>query len=91
MAIFEPNPQAWTVASVPRGVAVEVIDRGTATAERLLVHGIRPGARIIVEGNAPFGGPCIVRVGRSRVAIDRRLAASIHVRLAADPSIRTAP
>jgi len=44
-----------------------------------MVHGIRPGARVVVEGDAPFGGPRIVRVGRARVAIDRRLARAIAV------------
>ena len=57
----------------------DVVAIGTEANELLMVHGIRPGAQIVVEGDAPFGGPCIVRHGRSRVAIDRRLASAIVV------------
>jgi Fe2+ transport system protein FeoA len=77
--ISESATQEWTVASVPRGISVHVITIGTEAADVLMVHGIRPGAHIVVESDAPFGGPCIVRLGRSRVAIDRRLASSIVV------------
>ena len=45
----------------------------------LLVHGIRPGVRLAVDSDAPFGGPRIVRIGGCRVAIDRRLAQSVRV------------
>jgi Fe2+ transport system protein FeoA len=79
MPISESPAQEWTVASAPRGAVVDVLVIATVAAEQLMVHGIRPGARIVVQGDAPFGGPCIVRVGRSRVAIDRRLANAIVV------------
>jgi Fe2+ transport system protein FeoA len=79
MSISELRAQEWTVATAPRGAAVDVRAIGAEAADLLLVHGIRPGAHITVEGDAPFGGPCIVRVGRSRVAIDRRLACAIAV------------
>jgi Fe2+ transport system protein FeoA len=77
--ISESATQEWTVASVPRGIAVDVITLGTEAADLLMVHGIRPGAHIVVESDAPFRRPCIVRLGRSRVAIDRRLANAILV------------
>jgi Fe2+ transport system protein FeoA len=77
--ISESATQEWTVVSVPRGIAVDVITIGTEAADLLMVHGIQPGAHIVVESDAPFGGPCIVRLGRSRVAIDRRLASAILV------------
>jgi Fe2+ transport system protein FeoA len=73
------STQEWTVASAPRGTSLDIVAIGTEAADQLMVHGIRFGARIVVEGDAPFGGPCIVRVGRSRVAIDRRLAKAIVV------------
>ena len=79
MSISESPTQEWTLASAQRGMPVDVLAIGSAAAVQLLVHGIRPGARVIVEGDAPFGGPCIVRVGRARVAIDRRLANAIVV------------
>lgn len=79
MPISEWSTQEWTVASAPRGASLGIVAIGTEAADLLMVHGIRPGARIVVEGDAPFGGPCIVRIGRSRVAIDRRLAKAIVV------------
>jgi Fe2+ transport system protein FeoA len=79
MPISERSTQEWTVASAPRGTTLDIVAIGTEGADQLLVHGIRPGARIVVEGDAPFGGPCIVRIGRSRVAVDRRLAKAIVV------------
>jgi Fe2+ transport system protein FeoA len=73
-----PQP---TLASVPRDAAVEVValPPQDQTAQ-LLVHGIRPGAHLVVESDAPFGGPRVVRLGGARVAIDRRLARAILVR-----------
>jgi Fe2+ transport system protein FeoA len=83
MPISESTTQEWTVASAPRGIPVAVIAIGAEPADMLMVRGIRPGVRIVVESDAPFGGPCIIRVGRSRVAIDRRLAMAITVNVAA--------
>ena len=82
MSISESATQEWTVATVPRGTAVDIIAIGTEPAGLLMAHGIRPGARLVVVSDAPFGGPCIIRVGRSRVAIDRQLASTIRVALA---------
>ncbi|MEX1169527.1 MAG: FeoA family protein [Chloroflexota bacterium] len=84
MSISESATQEWTVATVPRGTPVDIVAIGTEAADLLMVHGIRPGARLVVDSDAPFGGPCIVRVGRSRVAIDRRLANTIRVEFAVD-------
>jgi Fe2+ transport system protein FeoA len=88
MSISELSAQEWTVASAPRGASVDIVAVGAEAADLLMVHGIRPGARIVVEGDAPFGGPCIVRVGRSRVAIDRRLAKAIVVLPASSAAAR---
>lgn len=82
MSISECATQEWTVATVPRGTPVDVAAIGTEPADLLMAHGIRPGARMVVDSDAPFGGPCIIRLGRSRVAIDRRLANTIRVVLA---------
>jgi Fe2+ transport system protein FeoA len=79
MANSEPATQEWTLASVPRGDVVEVRDIMAEDPEALLVHGIRPGARLVVDGDAPFGGPRMIRLGGCRVAIDRRLARTIRV------------
>jgi Fe2+ transport system protein FeoA len=79
MRISESATQEWTLASVPAGQATKVVEVWSERPEELLAHGIRPGVRLVVEVDAPLGGPRIVRLGRSRVAIDRRLAADVRV------------
>ena len=75
----ERPAQEWTLAEAPRGRSVEVLDVGARDPALLLVHGVRPGARLLIDGDAPFGGPLIVHVGNARVAIDRGLARGIRV------------
>lgn len=56
-----------------------VSDRDPAALRYLASLGLRPGTSIVVEEQAPFGGPIWVRVGRKRHAIGRELAAGIFV------------
>jgi Fe2+ transport system protein FeoA len=79
MTKSERPTQEWTLASVAVGDVVDVVDVRSEGAAALLVHGLRPGARLVVDGDAPFGGPRIVRLGGSRLAIDRRLAGTVRV------------
>jgi Fe2+ transport system protein FeoA len=81
----ESATQEWTLATVPVGQPVDVVDVGPERSELLLVHGVRPGVRLVVETEAPFGGPRVVRLGRSRVAVDRRLAGGVRVAAATAP------
>jgi Fe2+ transport system protein FeoA len=79
MRISESATQEWTLATVGVGESVEILAVVGPQADELRAHGLRPGARVVVDGDAPFGGPRLVRLGRARVAVDRRLARSIHV------------
>ena len=79
MAISASVAQEWTLATVPSGRSVQVLDVGDKEPAILLVHGVRPGATLVVDADAPFGGPRIVRLGGARIAIDRRLARTIRV------------
>src|SRR5512140_1444287 len=92
MVKSESPTQEWTLASVESGAVVEVVAVRADDPTALLVHGIRPGVRLSVDGDAPFGGPRIVRIGGCRVAVDRRLAKSVCVAStdmpADDPSAR---
>ena len=90
MANSDPATQEWTLASVRPGDLVDVLDVLAEDPEALLVHGIRPGVRLAVEGDAPFGGPRIVRFGNCRVAIDRRLTRLVRVARVA-PTTAPAP
>jgi Fe2+ transport system protein FeoA len=79
MAKSERVTQEWTLGSVATGISVNVVAVLDGDPETLLLHGIRPGVRLVVESDAPFGGPRIVRIGGCRVAIDRRLSRSVRV------------
>ena len=72
------NGAPSTLAEVASGQPVAVTHVGAEEAV-LLAHGIRTGVRLVVEGDAPFRGPRIVRYGSARIAIDRRLAGHIRV------------
>ncbi len=45
----------------------------------LATLGVIPGTEIWVEQVAPFGGPLLVRIGRARYALGRRVAQGITV------------
>jgi Fe2+ transport system protein FeoA len=68
-----------TLVEAGVGEYVRVVRVG-ADADRLVRHGIRPGATLTVDQDAPLGGPRIVRVGPSRLAVARSLATCIVVR-----------
>lgn len=50
-----------------------------ALAERLRASGLWPGAAIEALARAPFGGPLLVRVHGSRLALRREEAARVEV------------
>ena len=53
---------------------------GPRWATPLGAQGIRVGVAATVENVAPFGGPRVVRLGAARIAVARRVAATITVR-----------
>ena len=85
MANSERPAQDWTLAAAPRDVVLEVVDVAEEASAPLLVHGIRPAARLVAEGDAPLGGPRIIRLGATRIALDRGLARLVTVRAASPP------
>jgi len=54
---------------------------GYGFVRRLADMGLTPGVEVLVERNAPFGGPIIVQVRGSSVALGRGVASKILVRL----------
>ena len=86
MSKSERATQEWTLATVATGATVHVLGIDVEDPTALLVHGIRPGARLAIDGDAPFGGPRIVRIGGCRVAVDRRLARAVRVTPAPRPA-----
>ena len=80
MSNSELPTQDWTLDDLPIGVSARVVALDTNRDPSLAGHGIRPGATVEVEDDAPFGGPRIVNLGSARLAIARVVARRIHVR-----------
>jgi Fe2+ transport system protein FeoA len=72
--------QDWTLADLPIGVPARVVALDSVRDTALAGHGIRPGVIVEVEDDAPFGGPRIVHLGFTRLAIARVVARTIRVR-----------
>jgi Fe2+ transport system protein FeoA len=68
-----------TLADCLTGTAWRVSATGEPHAASLARIGVVRGARVEIESRAPFGGPLVVRVGRSRVAIPRAIGRGIWV------------
>jgi len=66
-----------------RAVVTQVRREETAFLRYLASLGLLPGARVLVEQVAPFGGPLLVRLGSARYALGRDVAAQILVRKSA--------
>jgi Fe2+ transport system protein FeoA len=71
--------QSEALTEAALGSHVRVLEVGP-DPDRSARHGIRRGAVLVVESDAPLGGPRIVRAGATRIAIARSLARAIRVR-----------
>jgi Fe2+ transport system protein FeoA len=76
----DSSDQDRVLAEAARGTCVRVVEVPSAEAERLVRHGIRPGVSLTIDQDAPLGGPRIVRIRGTRLAIARSLACHILVR-----------
>ena len=57
------------LAVFPVGATGRVIRIDPAEQDMLTPHGLRPGSLVRVDVRGPFGGPCLVRVGRTRLGV----------------------
>lgn len=72
-----------SLVELKKGDTAEVvmIDGGTGLASRLYSMGIFPGQRLQKAGGMAFGGPVLVNVGSSQLAVGRGMAEKIVVRI----------
>ena len=78
MDTAEPRrPQV--LADCPPGTAWRVTGIAAPDSASLARFGLVAGVWIEIESRAPFGGPLVVRIGRSRVAVPRRIGRQIGV------------
>jgi Fe2+ transport system protein FeoA len=68
-----------TLERLPEGATARVVAVPSGDADRLASEGLRPGDVLLVEARLPLGGPVVVRLGRARVALARRVAGAIVV------------
>ena len=73
---------ARSLSSLRPGVEARVLEAGPAVAAWVDDAGIVTGTILSVERRIPLGGPLIVRLGTTRVALARRLADGITVMVA---------
>jgi Fe2+ transport system protein FeoA len=78
MPAMDASPST-SLAHVTVGVHARVIAVPPEDADRLAAEGLHRGDLLEVEARLPLGGPVVVRLGRARVAIARRVAAGILV------------
>jgi oxygen-dependent protoporphyrinogen oxidase len=82
------SDQPPAAPAAPTRTLAELPDRTPATVEaiagsdaaELAFEGIGPGSRVEITTRAPLGGPLVVRAGRARVAMPRRVAGAVTVR-----------
>lgn len=73
-----PAAPRCTLASLPSGDALRVDAVDAAHADELGREGLLPGAVIRVAARTPLGGPVIVMLGRSRLALSLDVARAVH-------------
>jgi ferrous iron transport protein A len=77
-------PELRTLVELKTGDTAEVvmIEGGAGMASRLCSMGIFPGQRLQKAGGMALGGPVLVNVGSSQLAVGRGMAGKIIVRIA---------
>ncbi|MCX7839836.1 MAG: metal-dependent transcriptional regulator [Anaerolineae bacterium] len=63
-----------------RGVIARINAETTEALHHLATLGLLPNVTLVVEHQAPFGGPVLVRVGHSHYALGRDLAQRIWIK-----------
>jgi ferrous iron transport protein A len=76
----------WTLDQAPENREAEVVEvtGGWGVRQRVGQMGIRPGARLIVKRGASWGGPVLVEIGGTDLALGRTLAKKIRLRNAVE-------
>jgi ferrous iron transport protein A len=72
----------WTLDQAPENREAEVVDvtGGWNVRQRVGQMGIRPGARLLVKRGASWGGPVLVEIGGTDLALGRSLAKKIRLK-----------
>ena len=68
-----------SLADLPVGTRSRVISVPRGDADRLAAEGLHRDDTLEVEARLPLGGPVVIRLGRARVALARRVAVGILV------------
>jgi Fe2+ transport system protein FeoA len=74
-----PARASTTLATLPDRTPAVVEAIAAGEAAELAFEGLGAGSSVEVTARAPFGGPVIVRSGRARIALPRRVAEAVTV------------
>jgi ferrous iron transport protein A len=77
------NSETFTLdmARHPSRLEVVTVSGGRSAVHQLAELGIAVGTQLAVCGSAPWGGPVLVEVGGSTVAVGRGIARKVVVKL----------
>jgi Fe2+ transport system protein FeoA len=68
-------------AKVNQTVEIHAIDGGWCIRQRLNQLGLFVGAHVKIKQSSAFGGPLVIVYNNSQVAIGRRMAAHIRIKI----------
>ena len=77
--VASPRRPAVALVDLAAGVAARVSAIGPDHEAELADSGLGVGSLVVIATRAPLGGPLVVRCGRARLAVPRRIAATILV------------
>jgi len=83
--VVSPRRPNGAMLALPARVPARVTAIEAEQATELADEGLGVGSRVVVLNRAPFGGPLVVRCGRARLAIPRRVAAGVSVEPTVEP------
>lgn len=71
--------RSTTLAALPDRTPAIVQTIAASDATELAFEGLGPGSSVEVTARAPLGGPVVVRSGRARIALPKRVAEAVDV------------
>jgi Fe2+ transport system protein FeoA len=87
-ALVSVSPTTVPLSSAPAGRRLTVLGvEGSGRAE-LEREGVHPGSTLVVVARTPLGGPVVVELGRTRLALSADVARGVITAVDAGPERR---
>ena len=79
LCVSEPSLPLSEIPKGEHGVITHLMCQDTAKMRRIIAMGFVPGRRICVEDKLPMGGPLLLNVEDTKIALARDYASLVHV------------